>query len=254
MAVIPLLLRPYWLLAFIIVALFIWWIFYKQAKVNNWSKICDAKLLDKLLLKKGAKHNLPIILLALVWFLVVIALSGPSWTKIKSPVFQSTSTTVILLDLSNEMLAQDPSPDRLTRAKFKIEDILKQEADRRFGLSVFSQSSFTVSPVTSDSATLLSMVSVLEPDLLPVAGRNVANGLAHASDLLMQSGQPKGNILLITTGSMDKAAVEMARIIKSKGMSISVLGIGSETGAPVPTTTGFVKENNGVKLSKLDIP
>ncbi len=249
----PVFLRIEWLFCFIPLVMVMVWIYYQQSKAHNWENVCDKHLLSHLIVSIGQANKLPFIILGLFWSLSILALSGPSWTKVQSPVFKSNATTIVLLDLSYEMLVQDPAPNRLARAKYKISDLLKKQADRRFGLAVFSQEAFTVSPVTKDSATVDSLVAGLSPDIMPVIGKNISHGLNYAKELLIQSGQPKGNILLITTGGASDSDIQEAAKIHSRGIDISVLAIGSSTGGPIPSEHGFVKnEQDKVHLSKLD--
>ncbi len=246
-------LKPWWLLAIFPLLLIIIWIYYRQTKSHNWHKVCDAELLKVQLISIGDSSIIPIILLGLAWLIAVVALAGPSWTTVKSPIFKSSNTTVILLELSQEMMVQDPNPNRLTRAKYKISDLLRSTNDRQYGLAVYSSEPFTVSPVTSDGATIDSLLSALDPSLLPIGGRNIVFALDHAKDLLVQSGQPKGNILLVTTGNVNSEVIAKAAHLKHQGITTSVLGVGSAIGGPIPESTGFLKDgNNKVVLSKLN--
>lgn len=249
----PVFIRPMWLYAIIPLVLVMLWIYYRKNKPQGLSKICDASLLSELTVKAGNSSLVPFILLGLSWLLTIIVLAGPSWTKVPSPVFKSSATTIILLDLSNEMLVRDTNPSRLARGKYKINDLLKHNSDRQYGLAVFSGESFTVSPVTSDAATIISLLGVLDNGLLPIGGRNLSAALLHAQKLLIQSGQPRGNILLITTGSADASAIKFAQQLSAKGISTSVLGIGTIAGGPIPMKQGFLKDGNDqVILSKLE--
>jgi len=246
-------LRVYWLLFLIPIGFGLWRLYAKGQGNSVWQSVCDKHLLSHLMVSTGKSKHLPFILLIIFLIISIIAISGPSWRKIKTPVFQSTETTVVLLDLSESMMAQDIKPNRLSRAKYKLEDLLKFNKERRFALAVFSNESFTVSPVTTDSATLSTMIPVLGPEILPVAGRDVSQALMYAHKLLKQSGQPKGNILLITTGGADTSAIKTAKNLNKQGVNISVLGVGTITGAPITTDEGFVKDKTGnIIMSKLD--
>jgi Ca-activated chloride channel family protein len=164
----PLFIRPIWLWCAIPLIIIIWVIYYRKTRSHNLNDICDKELLPRLMISLGNSSLVPLFLLAAAWGLSIFALAGPSWTKVMSPVFKSAATTVILLDLSEEMLVKDPNPDRLTRARYKINDLLNLSADRRYGLAVFSGEAFTVSPVTNDVMTIISFLGALDPSLLPI--------------------------------------------------------------------------------------
>ena len=246
-------LNPEWLLGVIPLILVIFWVYYNQTRSHNWHTICDPELLKEQLVSVGENNIFPIFLLGLAWFITILALAGPSWTVVKSPVFKSNNSTVILLDLSREMLVKDPHPNRLTRAKYKISDLLRATEDRQYGLAVYSSESFTVSPLTNDGHTIDSLLTALDPNILPIGGRNIVSTLEHARDLLLQGGQPKGDILLVTTGTVSEEAIEKSSDLQKKGITVSVLGVGTMTGGPIPLETGFLKDNNNqVVLSKLN--
>ncbi|MEA3291166.1 MAG: hypothetical protein U9Q71_02485, partial [Pseudomonadota bacterium] len=118
-------LQPLWLLALLPLMLLLWLLHRREGGENPWRKIVDAALLPLLLTEgKGGAGRLPWWLLAIGWLVAVLALANPSWDRRPQPVFQSGHARVIVLDLSRSMDAADLKPSRLTRARFKVADIL----------------------------------------------------------------------------------------------------------------------------------
>jgi len=119
--------RPYglWMLLpwVLIIVLFRW----RKRTQGQWSSVCDDELLPFVLEQKPAgKHQSHLLLGSLASLLAILALVGPSWQRLPSPVFRNTAALVIALDLSRSMNVMDIKPSRLIRARFKIIDILKQ--------------------------------------------------------------------------------------------------------------------------------
>ena len=224
--------QPLWLLALLPLSLLLWLAFRSGTDSKSWEKIIDAKLLPLLL--QGEDRNtgkLAKFLLASVWFICVIALADPVWEKIPRPIFQTNSARVLVLDLSNSMLIDDLKPNRLARARFKIEDILSREEEGQTGLVLFAGDAFTASPLTRDTETIRSFLKVLTPQLMPAQGSRVDLGLIKAHELLKQSGATNGQVLLIADGvSKHNAAIEAASDLLEDGHSVSVLGVGTEEG------------------------
>lgn len=221
-----------------------------------WESVCDAHLLPHLLVgTEGATRRLPLVLLGSGWIVAVCALAGPVWSQLPQPVFRAESALVMVLDLSRSMDAQDVAPSRLTRAKHKILDMLKARKEGQTALVVYAGESFVVSPLTNDANTIVTLVQSLETELMPLQGSRTDLALQKAHELLQHVGQASGDVLLLTDGEGDPATLKVVGELQSQGVRVSVLGIGTVDGAPIPETGGFLKDQDGtVVIPKLDIP
>ena len=185
-------------------------------------------------------------LAALGAILLITALAGPVWQRIEQPVFRSDQALVIALDLSRSMDAQDTSPSRLIRARLKILDILERREDGQTALIVYSANAFTVTPLTTDNATIASLVNSLSTDLMPSRGSYPVAAIRKGRDLLDQAGAAFGEILLITDGGSSPGAEAIASQLLETGYRLSVMGVGSLDGAPIPLPEGgFVTDRSG---------
>ena len=245
--------RPMYFWALIPIVLFLLVIYLQRSTGDNWRKVCDENLLPHLLIKQNKPdRHLPLLLLMFAWFSAVVAMAGPSWKKLHQPVFRAQKATVIALDLSPSLYAADIQPNRLTRAKYKIQDILKFQKEGQTGLVVFSSEPFVVSPLTDDAATIGAMLPMLDPDIMPVQGNNIAAGLNEAAKLIHQI-NTQGEILLITANKPNSRDFLMAKQLSAEGIHVSVLGIGTEAGAPIPEQQGFAHNTKGeMLLSQID--
>jgi len=144
------------------------------------------------------------------------------------------------------MDAQDVSPSRLLRARLKILDMLEMRASGQTALVVFSANAFTVTPLTTDSDTVAALVNSLGTDIMPSRGSYPIAAINKGRTLLEQAGASYGEVLLITDGSSSPAAERVARDLNTAGYSLSVLGVGTAQGAPIPRSTGgFVTDQSG---------
>jgi Ca-activated chloride channel family protein len=240
-------LRPYWLLALLLLAWLGWLLSRSRAGPGAWQQVCDAHLLPYLLVTRpDGASRLPLGLLGLGWLLAVLALAGPTWSKQPQPILQTRHARVIVMDLSRSMLAPDVKPSRLVRARFKVADILQRSREGQTGLVIFAGEAFVVVPLTQDADTIAAVLPVLEPALMPVQGSRTDLGLHKAGELLRQAGFHSGEILLVTDGSNGQLALDAARELRSQGLRISVLAVGTEQGAPLPLAGGgFLRDASG---------
>lgn len=224
---------------------------------NPWQNIIDKDLLPWLKVKNAGSGSrvLPLWLLSTGWLITIVALANPVWEKLPQPVFQTDQARVIVLDLSLSMNSADLKPARIERARFKINDILAKQEEGVIGLVVFAGDAFIVSPLTRDGETISSLLPALTPDIMPVQGSRADLGLLKAGELLKQAGRIRGEILLLADSYSDGRTIKAASELRKQGVVTSVLGFGTEQGAPLPTGRGdFVRNKDGeVVTTRLDL-
>ncbi|TAN70215.1 MAG: VWA domain-containing protein [Methylobacter sp.] len=245
--------RPYWLLAVVPYLAILVLMLRNKLSQGNWSAVCDAALLPYILQEKAVNQSRwPLTTGAVAALLVIIALAGPTWERLPSPVFRNDSALVIALDLSSSMDAADIKPSRLIMARYKIADILKQRKDGQTALLVYAGDAFTVTPLTDDTETIDSQLSALNTDIMPSQGSDTALVLEKAVDLFKQAGLQTGRILLVTDGvDVDKTLATVKSLDK---YPLSILGVGTDDGAPIALPEGgFVKDEQGnIVVAKLN--
>ena len=255
-------LRPEWLLAIPVVAIILF-VFYRRSRQSiGWEKVCDPALLNFQLTHTreavGSASRLLIWLVPLMFLIAILALAGPSWQKKQQPIFQKDSALVIVLDLSLSMNARDVKPSRLERAKLKIIDILKQKKEGQTALVAYAGDAHTVSPLTIDNKTIISLLPALDSSIMPLSGSHAADAIKTAKELLVNAGYSRGDILLFTDGidvSEQQKVKQLVKQLNQQGYHTSVIGIGTQAGSPIPIPGqgGFIKDRSGqVILSKLE--
>lgn len=251
-------LRPAWLVALLPLCGLVFWLARRRGRAGGWTQLIDPELLPALQLEggAGARSASPWPWLALVWVLAALALSGPTWQRDATAAFRAPAAWVLVLDLSPSMNAADLAPNRITRARYALDDLLGAAHDARVGLVVFSADPYTVTPLTEDVATVRALLAPLAPDIMPAAGDQLAPALQRAGELLQQAGSRNSRVVVLTDGFADPAAAfAAAGTLRSRGVSLSVIGIGTEGGAPQPQAEGgFEKDARGqTRLARLDI-
>ena len=250
-------LRPQWLLLLLPLA----WLWWQLLRVNrqsgSWHKVVDAHLLPTLLSGENpAGSRLAPYLLGIAWLILALALAGPSWQRLPQPVYQVQQYRVIALDLSLPMNVADLKPSRLALARFGVIDLVKQMEEGQVALIGFGAEPYVVSPLTSDGATIIAQVPLLGTDLLPTNGPPRADlALEMAGELLTQADAKDGDIILLSHRVNElQRAVGVAGDLGKRGYRVSVVGIGSTAGGPLPLPNGgFVKNPRGeIVISRLE--
>lgn len=218
--------RPLWLWMLIPALCYLAWVIYSRRQHNPWQQVCDPHLLPMLLQASPHKSQSPFYLALFLFYAVCIfALAGPAWKKASLPVYRDVSSLMLVLDLSATMNETDLKPNRLTRAKYKIRDLINAVHNTQMGLVVFTQEAFTASPLSQDANTLNALLDELSPDMMPVPGSNSGQGLTEGYKLLQQAAVNGGNLLLITASNPTAGSIAAAEMIAQAGAHLSVLAM-----------------------------
>lgn len=223
-------LRPEWLWMLAALPLIVAVAIYRQRRSDAWRQAVDAHLLSHLLAGEGKRRvRLPWALL-LGWTLAALAMAGPSWRQQAQPVYQASAPLVVVLDLSSRITATDLPPSRLLQARAKIGALLRARQGGQVGLVVYAEDAYTVAPLTDDAANVALYLDALAPEVMPRDGQRADRGIDWAVRLLRQTGALHGQILLISDQA-DSEAVLAATQARGLGLQVSVLGLGTPSGA-----------------------
>jgi len=246
--------RPLWLLGIPAAVFAAWYLLRGQAQNNNWKQVISAELLPHLLQGSLTKpQKWPLALLAVALILASLSMAGPSWEKLPQPIHKTESALIVLLDLSPSMMAEDVKPSRLVRARLKLMDLLKQRQEGLSALIAYAGEAYTVTPLTDDTDTIISLIPSLSPGVMPLGGSNTEMAVTQALTLFKDAGLLQGEILLVTDGVTEEAIDDIDNQLSSN-FRLSILGVGSKDGAPIPIRNGgFAKDRSGsIVLAKLN--
>jgi len=256
-------LRPLWLCGIPVIALW-YWLQRRQQRTAGWGSAIAQKNLQHLQINRaGTKFSwLPHAAIGIA----CIALAGPGMKSIPDKTGHSAQARVFILDLSPSMLARDVKPDRLSVAKLKLIDMLRTQSGKESALVVFAGSTHRVTPLTNDPQIIIELVPVLEPNVIPVSGSQAEDAVEMAIQLITDAGLTRGDLVMITDGLHD-SAIASVKDNWSPSFRLSILGIGTKQGAPIPlpanenrqsvtnsTNAGrYVEDTNGqTVMAKLD--
>lgn len=246
--------RPLWLLGIGAAILIGLYLLRGQARNSGWKQVIDPALIQHLLQgSMSRQQKWPFFALASAMMIASIAMAGPSWEKLPQPIHKTESALVVLLDLSPSMLAQDIKPSRLIRARLKLIDLLNQRQEGLSALVAYAGEAYTVTPMTDDTETIISLLPSLSPKVMPLGGSNTEMAIDQALALFRDAGLMQGEILLVTDGVTEQAIDYINGELPSN-YRLSVLGVGSNEGAPIPIQNGgFAKDRAGaIVLARLN--
>lgn len=246
-------LRPLWLLALLVVPLLAWLRRRAQVSADPWRAVVDGPLLIAQSAGRTHPPRLPDALLFCGVVICVLALAGPAWRALPQPLLKLQAPLIVALDLSPSVRAADLKPDRLSRARLKLAELVRRRSDGQTALIAFSGEAFTVAPLTDDATTLDGLLVALDPSILPVPGQRPERAIRMAQRMLADSGARRGDLLLLTD-HVGNAAIEAAREAAAAGLRVSALGLGTPEGAPVAVGGGgFMRDEAGnIRLPRLD--
>ena len=206
----------------------------------------------------GARHttaeNRPRLWL---WFglaLCIVALARPQWGVIEEQVFDQSREVLIAVDLSRSMLAQDVKPSRLDRSKLLITSLLDGLKGERVGLVLFAGTAFLQAPLSSDYEVLREFLPALNPDYLPEGGSNYKAMLEASMQAFGTSTADRYLIVLSDGESTVDDWKELTPALKTKGIRVIGLGVGTAQGSFIPDAGGgLMKDERGaVVMSRLN--
>ncbi len=247
--------RPEWLLAIIPCLLILTWLRLEKRSQGDWQTLIPEHLLEHLIEERpSSSSSLALSLLAVIWLIAVLAMAGPSWEKTDQPVYQKLEARVYVLDLSYSMYSADIKPDRITRARLKLIDMLNSKREGLSALVVFSGGAHVVTPLTSDTNTIVSLVPALEPKIMPHHGSNAKEAIVKAIELLRNSKLDDGEIILISDEVLLNDRQNINALLEKTPYTLSILGIGTSEGAPIKLPNGqFLKDKQGsIVIPKLN--
>lgn len=256
--------RPFWLLAIIVLFLVLWLLKKHRFHQSPWQEFLPPHLSGVLV--EGAENNstankktlherLFLTRPLFIGLLTIIALAGPAWQKLPQPVYQTERGSVLIMDMSYSMYATDIKPNRLTRARFKAIDLLNKINQGDVGLIAYAGDAFVISPLTQDIKNIELLLPSLTPEIMPELGANPFAALTLAHEMLTNAGHLTGDIYWFTDDADNEELSDIYNWSNKFGHRLNILGIGSPNGAPITLPSGeLLKDNNGaIVVPKLPI-
>ena len=228
--------RPWWLLA-LIPSLVLWLIYLRRVSQNSdWQTIIEPKFQPWLLGNQNqTKKSIPIGLtgLLIIWIMGIIALAGPSWQSQTLPAQPNSTGSIIVLDLSTSMYADDLNPNRITRAQFKLTDLIRQNPELQLGLLAYAGTPHIITPLSQDATTLLNLLPHLTPSIMPRPGADAVAALNIATEMLNQNHINQRHIIWLTDDVESHEIEIIVRLINQRNIQLSIMSVGTQQGGVI---------------------
>lgn len=195
-----------------------------------------------------------LVLFSIGFFFFVIGLARPQiGAKLKEHQTKGAEI-MIVLDVSNSMLAEDYSPNRLERAKLAISRLVDKLREDRIGLIVFAGNAFVQLPITTDYVSAKMFLNSISTESVPVQGTAIGDAINTAMRSFSAQSEKSRAIIVITDGeNHEDDPVAAAAQAAELGVRVFAVGVGSPEGKPIPMDGELLKDKDGeIVVTRLD--
>lgn len=232
-------------------------IFRRLQQRKNIRQFGDPVLLARLMPNvSGIRPVVKFSLQMLALLLVVVVIARPQFGTKTQEVKRQGIEVMVVLDISNSMMAQDIQPNRLDKSKQLLSRMIDQMENDKVGLVVFAGDAFTQLPITADYVSAKLFLNSISPTLIARQGTAIGSAVELAVNSFQPTSKASKAIVLITDGeNHEDNAVEAAKLAQDKGIVVHVIGMGRPEGSPIPLagSMSFLKDGQGnVVVSKLN--
>lgn len=249
-----------WSLLALIPLMIIVFIFIQRWKYKRLKQFSNKTVIKRLM--PNVSFKLPIlkfIILLFAFIFLLLGLANLQYGTTTEKAKKEGVDLMIALDVSNSMMAEDLSPNRLERAKRAIYQLIEKLENDRLGIIVFAGESYVQLPITTDYSSAKLFLETIGPDIVPTQGTAIGSAIDLAMESFNFENSTSKAIIVITDGeNHEDDAVKSAQNAVEKGVTVHTIGMGSEQGAPLPIykagkQVGFKTDNTGnTVISKLD--
>ena len=193
-------------------------------------------------------------LYSIAFFFFVIGLARPQiGARLKEQEVKGAEI-IIAIDVSNSMLAEDYSPNRLERAKLAVSRLVDKLRDDRIGLVIFAGTSFVQLPVTTDYVSAKMFLNSIDTGSIPIQGTALGDAITTCIRSFSQQSDKSRAVILITDGeNHEDDPVAAAKQAAEMGIKVFTIGVGSPEGKPIPMNGELLKDKDGeIVVSRLD--
>lgn len=228
----------------LVVAAFLW---SQWNVVRREQQYGDPKLQHQLVkLRSTVRPIVKIVLFCVALALCIVMLARPQFGQSTGTEKRKGIEAVIMLDVSQSMLAQDVHPNRIERAKLLISTLVDRMQDDKVGLGVFAGEAYPQLPITNDYVSAKLFLDNISTDMVSLQGTNLSAAINLANKSFTQEKGVGKAIIIITDGEdHEEGAVEAAQQAVKDGRHVYMLGIGTQEGAVIPTANGPLTDGSG---------
>ena len=210
------------------------------------------KLLDQISPNRSNfKLNLKLVLELFIILFLSIALANPKIGKELKSINREGVDIVFAIDVSKSMLAEDVAPNRLTRSKRIISEIINSLSSDRVGIVAYAAQAIPQVPLTTDFASVNNFLQIIDTDMLSSQGTSIDSALNLSVNFFDQNSDTNRVLILISDGEdHDDIPDSIIKLISENNINLITIGIGQEAGTTIPikidgTVDSYKKDING---------
>ncbi len=191
----------------------------------------------------------------------IVALARPQWGIVREKVEREGKDVVLVLDTSGSMATADVAPSRFFLARQALLSLIARLSGDRLALVAFEGEAYPLVPLTLDADALGLFLETVEPGIVPAPGSSLGTGLAKGLDSFVDKDRRNKALVLVSDGEdLGGDVQEAVARAKEAGVVVFTVGVGTETGQPVPEVnadgkvTGYKRDESGNPVvSRLDM-
>ena len=223
-----------------------------RVEQNQLSSFIDAKLLRHLVSDKSGKR-LPSWVGIVLVSLLIVGIAGISWEKKVEKKYITPMQTILILDQSLSMYATDIKPNRLTRVKQKVQDLVVSIKEGNIALTAYAGDAFVISPFSQDKSTLKHFLLALDPLIMPLYGSDIQQAFSTSLALISDPAQYT-NIILFTDDVNESDFASIKQQLSAYNVKLNIIGVGSNEGANILLPDGnTLRTSAGQVIAKLPV-
>lgn len=226
--------------------------YFRRRRVESFG---DRELVEALMPSRSrSKGWVRMVLFCLAFFFFVVGLARPQTGAKLSERTTRGAEIIVALDVSNSMLAEDYSPNRLERAKLAISRLTDLLQEDRIGLVIFAGTSFVQLPVTTDYVSAKMFLGSIDTGSIPVQGTAIGDAIRLSIKSFSAQSEKSRVIVVISDGeNHEDDPVEAAKLAAEVGIKVYTIGVGSAEGQPIPVDGSLLRDSQGeIVVSRLD--
>ena len=246
----------YLYLLFLTPALLLAYIYIRVRKRRAMARFGAYALMKQLIPEVSyKKQNSKFLILLAALTIFVFVLARPQFGTKTETVKRQSVELMVCLDVSNSMLSEDVSPNRLERSKQILSRLIDRLQDDKIGLIVFAGRAYVQLPITSDQVSAKMFLSTINPSLVPVQGTAIGEAVNMAARSFSPDMKADKAIILITDAeNHEDDAAGAVKAAQEKGITVNIVGVGEPRGAPIPlgNNTYLQDKAGNMVITKLD--
>ena len=243
-------LRPQALWALPVILFIVVLLWFAQKEDGKWKKLIAPHLRSYVFTSSNERSFWwPLCSFILISLLASLALAGPSWKQVETPGVKTAANLVILLDASWSMMTEDISPNRLERAKLKINDLLGANPGSGISLFVYAGTPHAVLPNTTDYDLVAHHTEFLTSGMMPVLGSDLTKAMIMMDSVFNRFSAPS-TLLLITDGISQEDLPSMQNFLTNTEHRVELLTMATANGGEIPglSPNSMLLDDKGNKM------